>query len=373
MKKMIGLLILLCVGLWATHADMADVIQRQTLETHSGTSIQGIIHGKPQVNPDASRDLLWDQAATQYVGFNACQWDSVYPFEAEICDNFVLMADANIESLVWWGGYWGGTPNPPVDFWIKIYPDSGGGNGPMQNPIYVQRVPYVETLIDPVTQYFYYEAVIPPFAATGGVTYWIEFEPTLVYPPQWGNNCAVGLWGDGQELYFKSAFFGYPNWIGATAGPFGAAFESSFQLYGSAAAAIVWDFETGWQDWTHTNGAAFPEGWDVEPSGLHSTWTPPSAGDSSIWVDSDAAGSAGPWIQDTALSPLLVPSASMDWLKYGFGFNRYIYSDFLEVGLKYFDGAVWAVAPLKTYTVDTGPMWDSVDVSAYSGYDLVQI
>jgi hypothetical protein len=373
MKKMIGLLMLLCVGLWAADADMADVIQQRTLETHSGTSIQGIFHGKPPVNPDASRDLLWDQASTQYSSFYACQWDSVYPFEAEICDNFELMADAMIESVVWWGGYWGGTPNPPVDFWIKIYPDSGGGNGPMQNPIYSQRVPYAETLIDPGFNYYYYEAVIPPFAATGGVIYWIEFEPTLVFPPQWGNNCAAGLWGDGQELYFKSAFFGVPDWVTATS-QWGVPLESSFQLYGSAAAGVTWDFETGWQGWIHTNGLAFPEAWDVQPFDLHSNAMSPDPGDSSMWIDSDAAGS-GVTVVDTAWSPAVVPPTNMLWFKYGIGYQNLAGLDTFYVGIREFTGGAWQPPVLlRLYDYDVGAgYWDSVDVSGYSGADSVQV
>ncbi|GAJ16945.1 unnamed protein product, partial [marine sediment metagenome] len=47
-------------------------------------------------------------------------------------------------------------------------------------------------------------------------------------------------------------------------------------------------FETGWQDWTHTNGQVFPAAWDVHPFDIH---TPcPDPGDSSMWMDSDASG-----------------------------------------------------------------------------------
>jgi hypothetical protein len=91
-----------------------------------------------------------------------------------------------------------------------------------------------------------------------------------------------------------------------------------------------------------------------------------------MWIDSDAASSAV-WVQDTALSPLLIPLASMDWLVYGVSYNWIATGEWLEVGIKYFDGATWTAVPLATYTGDTGPMWDSVDVSAYSGYANVQV
>jgi hypothetical protein len=91
-----------------------------------------------------------------------------------------------------------------------------------------------------------------------------------------------------------------------------------------------------------------------------------------MWIDSDAAGSPT-WVQDTALSPVLVPNPGMDWLVYGVGYNWISTGEWLEVGIKYFDGAIWTAVPLTTYTGDTGPMWDSVDVSAYSGYAQVQV
>jgi hypothetical protein len=136
---------------------------------------------------------------------------------------------------------------------------------------------------------------------------------------------------------------------------------------------IRWDFEDGHQGWDHTNGQAFPFGWDVMDSGLHSTWTPPAAGDSSYWIDSDDAGS-GNWLQDTALSPEIIPDASnTNWLWWGVGYDWISSGEWLEVGIKYFDGSTWTVVPLVTYTGDTGPMWDSVDVSAYNTYDRLQV
>ncbi|MGB7054232.1 MAG: hypothetical protein WBE28_02795, partial [bacterium] len=140
--------------------------------------------------------------------------------------------------------------------------------------------------------------------------------------------------------------------------------------------AGFWDFETGLQGWTHTNGQAYPAGWDVEPSGTHASQAPPDPGDSTMWVDSDAGGSAF-WIQDSALSPVLVPNAGMDWLKYGFcnygGSGSYVNE--LHVGIKHSTGGVWTATELAFYPsgVTTGPAWDSVDVSAYTTADFVQV
>lgn len=138
---------------------------------------------------------------------------------------------------------------------------------------------------------------------------------------------------------------------------------------------MVWDFETGWQGWTHTNGLPFPEGWDVLESGyIYPSWTPPDAGDSCMWIDSDSAGT-GVVVEDTTLSPVVIPSTDMMWLKYGLGYNNLsATSDSLSVGIITFSGGVWnPPVELKQYNADFGPDWDSIDVSAYSTDDSVQI
>ncbi|MCK4232924.1 hypothetical protein KAX75_00725, partial [candidate division WOR-3 bacterium] len=145
--------------------------------------------------------------------------------------------------------------------------------------------------------------------------------------------------------------------------------QSEVRIVKSSLRNYFWDFETGWQGWTHTNGLTFPNAWDVLTSAYKTAWTPPDAGDSTMWIDSDAAGYV--LVQDTALSPVVPPPVGMAWLKYGLGHNNI--SDWVDVGLKYFDGAVWNIATLKTYTSDFGPAWDSVDVTAYAGYDSVQV
>lgn len=133
-----------------------------------------------------------------------------------------------------------------------------------------------------------------------------------------------------------------------------------------------WDFETGWQGWSHINGLMFPEAWDIQPSDYYPAWTPPDAGDSCMWIDSDAIG-MGTWVQDTVLSPAVAFWPAHLWsIKYGMGY-RNLSSDWLEVGIKYFDGSAWTVVPLIVYALPWGPAWDSANVSAYNTYDSLQI
>jgi len=133
-----------------------------------------------------------------------------------------------------------------------------------------------------------------------------------------------------------------------------------------------WDFETGWQGWTHTNSQPYPAGWDVVWSGAHPP--PPDPGDSIMGINSDASGGG---CSDSALSPVVVPSANMSLLKYGYynygGSGSWVNE--LRAGIKHFTGGVWNVVELAYYPagVTSGPAWDSVDVSAYAASDSVQV
>jgi hypothetical protein len=140
------------------------------------------------------------------------------------------------------------------------------------------------------------------------------------------------------------------------------------------AAQTFWDFEDGLQGWTHTNGQPFPGGWDVEASGLHATYTPPDAGDSTMWIDSDAAGFVT--IYDTAYSPAVVPPASMTWLKYGLGFYQYTggNAEWVSVGVREFSSGAWQPpVELRQYTSSFSPAWESLDVTAYQSAESLMV
>jgi hypothetical protein len=163
----------------------------------------------------------------------------------------------------------------------------------------------------------------------------------------------------------------YEDFDGILGGAFGV---DNVLLEAEIPTFYVWDFETGWQGWTRTGMYSFPNGWGVEPFPFHASYACPTPGDSSVWFDDDGAGSAAPPLQDTALSPELMPNPGMQWLKWGVGYNYLGTPEFLEVGIKYFNGLTWSTTALRTYTTDIMPgIWDSVDISSYSTYDLVQV
>ncbi|MCK4940960.1 immune inhibitor A [candidate division WOR-3 bacterium] len=191
----------------------------------------------------------------------------------------------------------------------------------------------------------------------------------------------VNLWDFGTSNWFNqwsSAPATYP--CGLAYDPVGGymwvACWSTDMVYiwdvGAAGAPAFWDFETGWQGWTHTSGLTFPAAWAVVtttyPGGPYWTYVPPpSAGDSAFIIDSDAAGS-GTWVVDTAMSPAVANPGYL-FCKWGF----YLQFDDLEVLIREFTGSAWGSWGVVTsYSGTTGPQWDSVDVSAYTG-DSIQV
>lgn len=332
-----------------------------------------VIIGNQYDNNNKS-SLVFNQEATGYYSAYASQWDSVYPFEAEFADNFSSSTSIIIDSLVWWGNYWAGTPGGILAFRIKIYEDSTGFNIPKTNPVYLSRVSvFNET---EVGGFYRYGASIPGFHAMAGQVYWIVFQPVLVYPPQWGVNGSwpgnSPGWGDGQQGYFRFPILGYTSWT-PTSSVFGQPIESSFQLFGSnAQTTIKWDFETGPQGWTHTNGEPFPKGWAVKPSNYRPSWMCPEPGDSSFWIDSDASGTVS--ISDTAYSPAVVPPPLLQYIKFGYSFDSYSGNERYAMGIRVFSAGSWSSPiELRLWATDAGPAWDSVDVSSYNSVDSIKV
>ncbi len=376
-------LLMLTPVLFAT--SNADVAPNQKVLTKSSSST--IISGHHLENTlKGTRGVLLSQIPdTSLANGYACQLDSVYPFEADIADDIdPTGAGWSIDSITTWWANWNGFVNwdnvPNIHF--LVYEDSGIGTPMPRNvaimEIVVEKANYVATEIGSGADRWRIDMTFSaPVVIPGGAKYWIEIQPSNVFTVngQTGLMCESTI-GNFQDFYFRSAVLGTPNWTDATT-QYGEALEAGFVLYGNEFVdSYLWDFEDGPQGWTHTNGQAFPAGWAVKESGLHSSCTPPDAGDSSMWIDSDAGGN-GYWIQDTALSPVVVPPTNMQWFKYGVGFNGGSGSwiDDLYVGVKTFSGGAWnAPVELKHYTNGTTfTGWDSLDVSAYNTADSIQV
>ncbi|UCC11047.1 MAG: hypothetical protein JSW02_06685, partial [candidate division WOR-3 bacterium] len=296
----------------------------------------------------------------------ACQLDSVYPFEADFTDDIEPTGGGwCIDSVTSWWQNWSFTSwyaVPYINF--IVYADSG------TNPPQPVDSPFVEVMVD---QSAYSATVIgnnqwivemklpEEITLVSGQRHWIEVQPANVFTSngQTGWMCNVGI-GNGQEGYSRFPLLGYDVWT-ASSVVHGQAFEAGFVLYGSenGGAEVTWDFEDGtWQGWTHTNGLAYPAGWDVIGAGTVN-WPPPDMGSYLLALDDDAAGS-GTSVIDTAISPIFTEFAG-DWLYWGVGYNN-IGSDWVDVVIAYYDGS-WNYDLVKHYTTDQGGyyygVWDS--------------
>jgi hypothetical protein len=136
-----------------------------------------------------------------------------------------------IDSVIWWGGYWSYPSNELVDFTVEFFEDSTGQFHPYEEPFYSERVGFIQ---EDLGGYYQYSARIPACTVYAGLNYYVTFMATIVFPPNWGNNCSypgqTPGWGDGNEAFFKSDLFGYDEWTPISAVN-GEPFESSFQLY----------------------------------------------------------------------------------------------------------------------------------------------
>ena len=233
-KDIFGLAVFLIASLVACDLCLADhSLTPRKSEVPIGLINETRSDRSQQITYEPGRTILFDQAATYENNFVSSQLDSTIPYLARVADNFSVACTASVDSMVWWGGYWSGDAEPPDNFWLEIYPDSfdGSRHEPHNIPLYREVINYAEHYIS--YNYYYYEASIPAFLALPDKIYWIVIVATLIYPPQWGINVAYPPdWGDGQQGYWRCAYFGFTHWTPADSAH-GHPYESGFQLYGT--------------------------------------------------------------------------------------------------------------------------------------------
>ncbi|MBN1149815.1 hypothetical protein JXA84_01180, partial [candidate division WOR-3 bacterium] len=362
--------------LFASNADQNNSGNARTMTVSSpGVSTYGT-----RMEFTGNRAVLWAQVPDSVAGAGiSCQMDSVYPFESELADDVENNSGGtwNIDSIhtYWanWNGFssWALVPN----FRVMLYEDSGTLTMPKMNPS--------QTVIVEAANYTAYGS--GPYQVTLDMTglgftvpagrWWLVVQPSTSFSAngQTGWQTTVGI-GNGQEWYQVFELLGIVRWTSASAQGYTGS-EAGFILYGEeASSGTTWDFEDGWQGWTHT-GPAYPGGWGIGAWNLNgTTWIAPDHGDSSLWVDSDAAGSAGS-IRDTAISPVFtdVPGG---WLKWGIAFNFISANERLYLIMRGHNGTSWGAWDTLYYYpdgVDVSSRWDSTDVSAWLTYDSLQM
>ena len=191
--------------------------------------------------PD-SRVLLYAQIPTNAANSYACQWDSVYPFEADLVEDVTPSADWTVDSIVGyarpWGSWVGWSLVPNVRF--LVYADSSIGSHPVDSP-------FVEIIVDQgtyeTTAYGSGWLVGLPLPSSvvlsAGVTYWLEVVPNFSFAAngQSGTMAEPGI-GNGVEFFYRFPLLGTPVFAPASAGGWTGC-EGGIELYGSAGGTLV--------------------------------------------------------------------------------------------------------------------------------------
>jgi len=141
-----------------------------------------------------ARIIVWDNGGVDGTSAAlASQLEPVYPFNAQVADDFILTDDYEITSFTFWGNFWGGTAFDPVDFNVYFYADDGSGTQPtgagMPNPETTALAAYDVLGVPGIPdggQLKYTAPISPAFPAAAGTQYWIVAQAEFVFPPQWG-------------------------------------------------------------------------------------------------------------------------------------------------------------------------------------------
>jgi len=186
---------------------------------------------------DCEGETKWEQLPNG-GGAMASQDDVVYPFTADLADDFMGDGD-DMVGVGWWGSYWNGTVAAPDAFNINIYADNGGMPGDL---IYSdQTAEYNETVGAPNG----YCSQIETFNKAEGVTYWLSVQAVLVFPPQWG---WVGGDGNGVGVYQRFPLLGFDDWTDSVTA-FGNVRDAAFVLYNDEVVVPVEE-----KTWTEIKG-----------------------------------------------------------------------------------------------------------------------
>ena len=160
------------------------------------------------------KTIIWNNGApTEDWVLLLSQLDEVFPFNAQVADDFIFEdCDKEVLGVCWWGNFWGvGEPIDPVDFNIYFYEDNGYGNAPtgngMENPESTALKSYFIQGVSGVNdsgQRFYSVDLPTPFIALQDEKYWLVVQAVFEFPPKWGRVINDGT------IYLTPSVFGCP-------------------------------------------------------------------------------------------------------------------------------------------------------------------
>jgi hypothetical protein len=221
--------------------------------TKSNTKLEPYV-SSTGVGTSAKGNIVWNNGLN-FRGLVSSQWDSLYPLESYVADDFQFEETTVVTDIHWIGGYWNPSEDGDFDWNISFYTDRGDGNAP-GDKIYEYVFPnaevhetFIEITPADLAIYSYWVDFPEPISFNGGVKYWASIQGVGIFPPQSG--------GSGHEepimlhqAVFKSPTFGYPDWVDVEVIAGGIA-DGCFQLTGDgdpAVADLDCDGDLNWID-----------------------------------------------------------------------------------------------------------------------------
>jgi len=185
----------------------------------------------------AADPIIYDNFPSGYTtGVMASQLDPVFPFDAQLADDFTLTGNYLVTDVEWVGGFFGGDPVTIPHWNILFYDDDGGTptGGPLDPTGTAlenfQLAAADVAVVDNLDGTFSYAADLPgSFAALAGMTYWIAIQPEFEFPPQWGIAPSSDSTGAESQIGFPEIGFDY--WTSGTSA-FGSPRDMAFSLTG---------------------------------------------------------------------------------------------------------------------------------------------
>jgi hypothetical protein len=173
--------------------------------------------GDKPLELDPDRHVCWSQGPNLDGLIGSSEQILAFGLESELANDFLATGGSCVGNARWWGGYYNyllGDPLVPT-FNLRFYEDAGCVPGPV----------LCEYIIDSnANETFVYDQFgFPVYEYNWDVScqvtpdnlYWFGAQAgDHPFPPQWGRLEAAG----GVQLcdtVFKSAYFGYPDWVPA--------------------------------------------------------------------------------------------------------------------------------------------------------------
>lgn len=179
----------------------------------------------------ATDPVVYDNGPNAGGGASS-QLDTVYPFDSQVADDFILGGNYTITGMTWYGVFWNGSPITVPAWNLLIYNDDGSGVRPTGGPL----DPTPTAILNSQEGVVFHNGVdqwstdlTTTISLNAGTQYWVAIQAEHTFPPQWG-------WSQSLSQTGATAVQGFPllginYWDGAIAG------DMAFQLHGVATPA----------------------------------------------------------------------------------------------------------------------------------------